>query len=179
MWASAVACVALAVSGLLTPTRLVCAATLVILLLVCLQHSAPEKKDDPAAARGASHVPRVRGKLPLNIDVLLAWLHHADEDVGRMFYDLSQQYGPTFNTCVLGEDQILSCDPAVFDAVMNDQFSSFPKGQYRIRRSGLWTLILGCQDPNSATAPKVYWGTASSTPMESSESSLQHRSADS
>jgi hypothetical protein len=81
-----------------------------------------------ASERGALPIPRVRGKLPLNFDILLAWLYHSDEDVGRLFHDLSVRYGPTVNTRVLGEDQILSLDPDVFDAVMRDQFKFFAKG---------------------------------------------------
>lgn len=47
-----------------------------------------------------------------------------------MFHDLSVNYGPTVNTRVLGEDQILSLDPEVFDAVMRDQFKFFAKGVF-------------------------------------------------
>lgn len=81
--------------------------------------------------KNAKPIPRVRGRYPLNFDILLSWLNHADEDVGRLFHDLSKRYGPTFNTRVLGEDQILSLDPEVFDAVMKNQFKWFYKGHPR------------------------------------------------
>lgn len=77
-------------------------------------------------------VPRVKGRLPLNIDVMLAWLRHREEDVGRLFVDLQRLHGHTFNTRVLGEDQILSMDPAVFDHVMSSGFDEFSKGMSRL-----------------------------------------------
>lgn len=82
-----------------------------------------------ARERGAQPIPRVRGRLPWNFDILLSWLYHSEEDVGRLLHDLSIKYGPTVNTRVLGEDQILSLDPVVFDAVMRDQFKVFAKGE--------------------------------------------------
>lgn len=102
-----------------------------ILIVRCIRagKKSDRKAREAAHQMGAHIIPRVKGRLPLNFDVLLAWLYHAEEDVGRLFHDLAGQYGSTFNTRVLGEDQILSIDPAVFDAVMRDQFKAFPKGQ--------------------------------------------------
>jgi len=74
-------------------------------------------------------VPRVRGRLPLNIDIMLDWLRHRDEDVGRLFINLERIHGKTFNSRVFGEDQILSLDPAVFDYVMSSGFEEFEKGE--------------------------------------------------
>jgi hypothetical protein len=74
----------------------------------------------------------VKGKLPLNIDVMLAWLRHREEDVGRLFVDLQKLYGDTINTRVLAEDQILSMDPAVSDHVMSSGFDEFFKGMISI-----------------------------------------------
>jgi hypothetical protein len=89
---------------------------------------------DRMNALRASHwnaklVPRVRGRMNLNIDIMLAWLRHRDEDVARLFVDLQRTHGNTFNTRVLGEDQILSLDPVVFDYVMNTGFEEFEKGE--------------------------------------------------
>jgi len=64
----------------------------------------------------------------LNVDIMLAWLRHRNEDVGRLFVDLQKAYGNTFNSRVFGEDQILSLDPVVFDHVMNTGFDEFEKG---------------------------------------------------
>jgi hypothetical protein len=88
---------------------------------------------DRMNALRASHwnaklVPRVRGRMIFNIDIMLAWLKHRDEDVGRLFVNLQRVHGNTFNTRVLGEDQILSLDPVVFDYVMNVGFEEFEKG---------------------------------------------------
>jgi len=77
-------------------------------------------------------VPRVRGRLPLNIDIMLDWLRHRDEDVGRLFINLERIHGKTFNSRVFGEDQILSLDPAVFDYVMSSGFEEFEKGELPI-----------------------------------------------
>lgn len=78
----------------------------------------------------AKLVPRVRGRRILNIDIMLAWLKHRDKDVGRLFVDAQRIHGNTFNTRVLGEDQILSLDPVVFDYVMNTGFDEFEKGSF-------------------------------------------------
>jgi hypothetical protein len=45
-------------------------------------------------------------------------------------------YGDTFNTRVLGEDQILSLDPAVFDHVMSSGFDEFHKGTFGVLHPG-------------------------------------------
>jgi hypothetical protein len=89
---------------------------------------------DRMNALRASHwnaklVPRVRGRMILNIDIMLAWLKHRNEDVGRLFVDLQRIHGNTFNTRVFGEDQVLSLDPVVFDYVMNTGFEEFEKGE--------------------------------------------------
>jgi hypothetical protein len=88
---------------------------------------------DRMNALRASHwnaklVPLVRGRMIFNIDIMLAWLRHRDEDVGRLFVAAQRLHGNTFNTRVLGEDQILSLDPVVFDYVMNTGFEEFEKG---------------------------------------------------
>lgn len=104
-------------------------ASVQIIRVIYAARQSSRRKRDAARELGASVIPQVKGRLPLNFDVLLAWLYHADEDVGRLFHDLAGRYGPTFNTRVLAEDQVLSIDPDVFDAVMKDQFRSFHKGE--------------------------------------------------
>lgn len=84
-----------------------------------------------ASRWNAKLVPRVRGGMLLNIDIMLAWLRHREEDVGRLFVDLQRVHGNTCNTRVFGEDQILSLDPVVFDYVMNTGFEEFEKGTLR------------------------------------------------
>jgi hypothetical protein len=99
---------------------------------------------DRMNALRASHwnaklVPRVRGRMIFNIDIMLAWLKHRNEDVGRLFVNLQRIHGNTFNTRVLGEDQILSLDPVVFDYVMNTGFEEFEKGEIVYLTTGCGT----------------------------------------
>lgn len=63
---------------------------------------------DRAARRaGAMPIPRVRGRFPLNVDILLDWARSgSEEEVGRMMVLLGRKYGRTYNTRVLGEDQV-------------------------------------------------------------------------
>ncbi|KIR36927.1 cytochrome P450 monooxygenase pc-2 [Cryptococcus deuterogattii MMRL2647] len=83
-----------------------------------------------AAALGAVDIPRVKGAWPLNIDVLLNWAKSGtEEEVGRMMVLMGRQYGGTYNTRVLGEDQIISSDPKVIKHVLIDDFDNFVKGQ--------------------------------------------------
>ncbi|KAK8865776.1 hypothetical protein IAR55_000923 [Kwoniella newhampshirensis] len=79
---------------------------------------------------GAIDIPRVKGRWPLNLDILRDWARSGSEDeVGRMMLLLERQYGKTYNTRVLGEDQIISTDPPVLKHVLIDDFENFVKGQ--------------------------------------------------
>ena len=73
-----------------------------------------------ARALGARPVPRVEGRWPLNLDVLADWSKSgSEEEVGRMMVLLSRRYGGTYNTRVLGEDQVspaLRCGSPQTDA---------------------------------------------------------------
>jgi hypothetical protein len=71
------------------------------------------------------------------MDIMLDWLRHRDEDVGRLFVNLERIHGTTFNSRVFGEDQILSLDPAVFDLVMSSGFDEFEKGEQAQSRGKL------------------------------------------
>lgn len=63
--------------------------------------------DRRAAQAGVRPIPRVRGRLPLNIDVVLDWARSGTEDeVCRMMVELGRKYGKTYNTRALGEDQV-------------------------------------------------------------------------
>lgn len=56
---------------------------------------------------GAKPIPRVKGRLPLNVDIVLDWAKSgSEEEVGRMMVLLGRKYGSTYNTRVLGEDQV-------------------------------------------------------------------------
>lgn len=107
------------------------------------------------ARRMAAHaVPRVKGKWPLNLDVLRDWAKSGSGDeVGRMMAVLGRVYGGTYNTRVLGEDQvselkeerrcyladeqIITTDPRVIRHVLVDDFDNFVKGaKFRERAQG-------------------------------------------
>ena len=63
---------------------------------------------------GARVIPRVRGRLPLNFDVLLDWSRSgSEEEVGRMMVLLGRTYGRTYNTRVLGEDSVSACEASM------------------------------------------------------------------
>lgn len=56
---------------------------------------------------GAKIIPRVEGRWVLNVDILRDWARSgSDDEVGRMMVDLGRRYGGTYNTRVLGEDQV-------------------------------------------------------------------------
>jgi len=58
---------------------------------------------------GAEDIPRVKGKIILNFDVLLDWSRSgSEEEAGRMMVLLGREYGGTYNTRVLGEDSVRS-----------------------------------------------------------------------
>ncbi|WWC86142.1 uncharacterized protein L201_001014 [Kwoniella dendrophila CBS 6074] len=82
-----------------------------------------------AKSLGAIDIPRVKGRWPLNLDILVDWAKSgSEEEVGRMMVLLSRKYGKTYNTRVLGEDQIISSDPAVLKHVLLEDFDNFVKG---------------------------------------------------
>lgn len=60
-----------------------------------------------AQRSGAIPIRHVKGRLPLNFDVLLDWAKSgSEEEVGRMMVLLGREYGGTYNTRVLGEDSV-------------------------------------------------------------------------
>lgn len=75
-------------------------------------------------------IPCVRGKKPLNLDIMFLWLATSkSEYIGEgMIANLTSQYGPTINTRVLGEDSTITVDPVVSAQVLGSKFESFPKG---------------------------------------------------
>lgn len=65
------------------------------------------RADRHAAQAGVRPIPRVQGRLPLNVDVVLDWARSGTEDeVCRMMVELGRTYGKTYNTRALGEDQV-------------------------------------------------------------------------
>ncbi|WVW82196.1 hypothetical protein I302_104202 [Kwoniella bestiolae CBS 10118] len=83
-----------------------------------------------AKALGARDIPRVKGRWPLNLDILVDWAKSgSEEEVGRMMVLLKRRWGGSYNTRVLGEDQIISSDPLVLKHVLLDDFDNFVKGE--------------------------------------------------
>ncbi|WWC66441.1 uncharacterized protein I206_100343 [Kwoniella pini CBS 10737] len=83
-----------------------------------------------AKSLAAKDIPRVKGRWPLNLDILVDWAKSgSEEEVGRMMVLLSRKYGKTYNTRVLGEDQIISSNPAILKHVLLDDFDNFVKGE--------------------------------------------------
>ncbi|WVQ85454.1 hypothetical protein IAT38_007619 [Cryptococcus sp. DSM 104549] len=100
------------------------------LLFILRSHISLVRSTAKARALGAVDIPRVKGKWPLNLDVLVDWAKSgSEEEVGRMMVLMERKYGKTYNTRVLGEDQIISTDPAVLKHVLVDDFDNFVKGQ--------------------------------------------------
>ncbi|WVR05800.1 hypothetical protein IAU60_002825 [Kwoniella sp. DSM 27419] len=99
------------------------------LLFIARSHYALFRSTRRATAKGARDIPRVEGRWPLNLDILVDWAKSgSEEEVGRMMVLLGRRYGRTYNTRVLGEDQIISSDPAVLKHVLVDDFDNFVKG---------------------------------------------------
>ncbi|OCF41408.1 cytochrome P450 monooxygenase pc-2 [Kwoniella heveanensis CBS 569] len=99
------------------------------LLFILRSHSVAIQSTRHARSLGAVDIPRVHGRWPLNLDVLADWAKSgSDEEVGRMMVLLGRKYGKTYNTRVLGEDQIISSDPTVLKHVLVDDFDNFVKG---------------------------------------------------
>ncbi|WVQ62299.1 uncharacterized protein L199_000438 [Kwoniella botswanensis] len=83
-----------------------------------------------ARLKRSRDIPRVKGRWPLNLDILVDWAKSgSEEEVGRMMVLLQRKWGRTYNTRVLGEDQVISSDPAVLKHVLMDDFDNFVKGE--------------------------------------------------
>jgi hypothetical protein len=60
-----------------------------------------------AYTSGSIDIPGVKDRWILNLDVLRDWARSgAEEEVGRMMVVLGRRWGKTYNTRVLGEDQV-------------------------------------------------------------------------
>ena len=57
-----------------------------------------------AARNGVEEIPPVKGRLPLNLDILYMWIQSGWEEAGWIVKEL-HEWGQTFNTKVLGENQ--------------------------------------------------------------------------
>lgn len=156
-----------------------------------------------ASALGAIDIPRVNGTWPLNIDILLNWAKSGtEEEVGRMMVLMGRQYGGTYNTRVLGEDQvclvvivnnqwsltestthgqIISSDPKVIKHVLIDDFDNFVKGQKFKERAQdfLGDGIFNSDGDNWKFVSPLFRGTADTSPPQSIVHSCVHFSSQS
>lgn len=79
-------------------------------LYILRSHYSTYRHAIAARRMSAEPIPRVGGRYPLNIDVMLDWARSgSEEEVGRMMVLLGRRYGGTYNTRVLGEDQVCRC----------------------------------------------------------------------
>ncbi|KAJ7938149.1 cytochrome P450 monooxygenase [Mycena leptocephala] len=93
------------------------------------------KEEREIRALGAVRVPVVQGKWPGNLDLLLGRLKQGKDGYP---YDavepMIRRYGTTFNMRILGEDRIVTSDPAHIQRMFATDFQGWEKGD-NFRRS--------------------------------------------
>ncbi|EIW84467.1 cytochrome P450 monooxygenase pc-3 [Coniophora puteana RWD-64-598 SS2] len=83
-----------------------------------------------AAALGARLVPRVKGRWPGNMDVVIEQAEEVDRDyMGSYFLKLEQKYGKVYNVRYLWDDFIFTTEPSHIKAILASNFGSFVKGE--------------------------------------------------
>ena len=92
---------------------LVVATAFLGVLCVSIEWRSRRTAKRDAASLGGIPIPRVKGRWPLNVDIVVKWAKWTQDEVGRMLVELERQNGKTYNTRMLLEDQIVSSDPAV------------------------------------------------------------------
>ncbi|KAF8991946.1 cytochrome P450 monooxygenase CYP63 [Cyathus striatus] len=83
-----------------------------------------------AVSLGAQVIPRVQGKWPGNLDIVIKIVRSFEEEyVLQGFADLFQEYNcTTLNTRFFWEDQFISMDENVMQFVLSTSFARFEKG---------------------------------------------------
>ncbi|QRW11477.1 cytochrome P450 family protein [Ceratobasidium sp. AG-Ba] len=85
---------------------------------------------------GARPIPRIQGKWPGNIDVLIDMLKTMQKGyIGEWVHKMSLVYGPTFNTRVFWQDVIFTIDHDVIKFALATGFEHFEKGPTQRERS--------------------------------------------
>lgn len=93
-------------------------------------------QDREAQRHGARPIPRIKGKWPGNIDVLVDMFKTTQKGyIGEWVHKMSLIYGPTFNTRVLWEDVIFTVDHDVIKFALATGFEHFEKGPTQRNRS--------------------------------------------
>ncbi|KAF7306220.1 Cytochrome P450 monooxygenase CYP63 [Mycena indigotica] len=123
----------LSYSLLRSPTMATSVITAVFSIPACiaLRYSVRTRRQRNAArALGATMIPRVRGKWPGNVDVVLRVVKSFQEEyVLQVFADLFDEYQTnTLNTGFFWDDQIVTRDENVMKYISSTGFASFEKG---------------------------------------------------
>ncbi|KAG9087188.1 hypothetical protein FRC06_002688, partial [Ceratobasidium sp. 370] len=93
-------------------------------------------QDREARRLGARPIPRIKGKWPGNIDVLVDMFKTMQKGyIGEWVHKMSLTYGPTFNTRVFWEDVIFTIDHDVIKFALATGFEHFEKGPTQRERS--------------------------------------------
>ncbi|CEL62811.1 Cytochrome P450 52E2 OS=Candida apicola GN=CYP52E2 PE=3 SV=1 [Rhizoctonia solani AG-1 IB] len=93
-------------------------------------------QDREARRLGARPIPRIKGKWPGNIDVLVDMFKTMQKGyIGEWVHKMSLIYGPTFNTRVMWEDVIFTIDHDVIKFSLATGFEHFEKGPTQRNRS--------------------------------------------
>ncbi|KAG9016306.1 hypothetical protein FRB90_003335 [Tulasnella sp. 427] len=75
-------------------------------------------------------VPVVKAKWPLGLDVLQRAIESTEYDyAGQMIGELTEEYGNLFNLRILGEDTIITFNPADIKRIMATEFHVWDKGE--------------------------------------------------
>ena len=124
---------------------------------------------------GATIVPKVKGKLPGNIDVLWAMARYWPDDyVGHPVTEMCKKYGNTFNIYILWEDwvsyslyikpgqglivhQIWTSNPAHMKIILATDFPNYIKGLYSLNIYRTWFNTLSLQARNFRNLLIVCW----------------------
>ncbi|KAF9512803.1 hypothetical protein BS47DRAFT_1393957 [Hydnum rufescens UP504] len=82
------------------------------------------------ARLGASTIPKVRGRLPGNIDILWRLVAlESTEYCGDTLRQWEKEYGPTFDMGILWGHQIVTSDPVNIHEIFTTRFASFQKSK--------------------------------------------------
>ncbi|KAI0916862.1 hypothetical protein AcW1_007802 [Taiwanofungus camphoratus] len=83
---------------------------------------------------GAVRVPKVKGKYPGSLDLILKRLKQGKDGYPYEPLDgLTRQYGKIFNVKSMGENKFVTCDPTHFKIILSTDFNGWEKGD-RFRR---------------------------------------------
>ncbi|KAF7331242.1 Cytochrome P450 [Mycena kentingensis (nom. inval.)] len=100
-------------------------ATSVLLVAYTRAWWVSRKQRRMAEALGARLAPRIEGKWPGNIDVLLHFME--EEYPGEILQEYIDIYGPVINLRLVGMDLILTVSPEYVKRILSTEFNNFQK----------------------------------------------------